>query len=267
MECCDGYCRPSELRAAAIVSCSSPGEYHNVYLRCHRLISTCSAPARLYCDYAITTQPRRSLDRAPGVVTRTVDRTFVSLSRREMQSSTTHVSNTSTVGASHLVPGDVLDSLPTGENARQVDIDLESMSSTAHDLPHMPHLQSMTKLRAFLSDATDVPRAYTARDIRHRYLLWRSQGVLHNLSSTDISSLIRLLGTLSLSTSNELYSSIHSHPRVSHMSRSAYAPHWDLLTTMYRDKRYSLRYPLPPSDRYWMMRAYLAMFLERGSSG
>ena len=51
------------------------------------------------------------------------------------------------------------------------------------------------------------------------------------------------------------------------MSRSTYAPHWDLLTTIYRDKRYSLRYPLPPSDRYWMMRAYLAMFLERGSSG
>ncbi|TBU43773.1 hypothetical protein BD309DRAFT_863645 [Dichomitus squalens] len=124
----------------------------------------------------------------------------------------------------------------------------------------------MAKLRAFLSGVPDVPRTYTIRDIRHRYLLWKSHGVLRNLSPMDISSLICLLGTLSLSTSTVPYSTLYSHPGAPLMKCPTYNPPWELLATLFCDKRYSLRYPLVSSDRYWMMRTYLARFSERASS-
>ncbi|KAI1797240.1 hypothetical protein LXA43DRAFT_1089124 [Ganoderma leucocontextum] len=122
----------------------------------------------------------------------------------------------------------------------------------------------MAKLRAFLSEERDIPHSYTIRDIRHRYVLWKSNGALHNLSPTDMSSLIRLLGTLSIPPSTTPLGLFHTHPRASHMPPSV--PHWRFLATVFRDKRYSLRYPLLPSDRYWMMRAHLAGFFERVQS-
>ncbi|KAM5531013.1 hypothetical protein V8D89_015340 [Ganoderma adspersum] len=124
----------------------------------------------------------------------------------------------------------------------------------------------MAKVRAFLSEERDMPHPYTIRDLRHRYVLWKSNGVLHHFSPVDMSSLIRLLGTLSISLPTKPISSFHTHPRTSHMPPSAFVPQWRFLTTVFRDKRYSLRYPLLPSDRYWMMRAHLAAFFERVQS-
>ncbi len=130
-----------------------------------------------------------------------------------------------------------------------------------------PHVHSMAKLRTFLSEERDVPNSYTIRDIRHRYVLWKSDGVLHNFGPTDMSSLIRLLGTLSILPSTKPLGLFHSHSRAFHMPPSAFVPHWRFLATVFRDKRYALRYPLLPSDRYWMMRAHLAGFFERVESG
>lgn len=129
-----------------------------------------------------------------------------------------------------------------------------------------PHVRSMAKLRAFLSEEQEILPPYTIRDLRHRYVLWKSSGVLHNLSPMDMSSLICLLGTLSISPSTKPLGSLHTHPRASHMSLSVVVPQWRFLATVFRDKRYSLRYPLLPSDRYWMMRTHLAAFFEQVQS-
>ena len=125
-------------------------------------------------------------------------------------------------------------------------------------LPEPPHVASMAKLRVFLSDEL-VVQPMTVRDIRHRYILWKSTGVLEDLRSDDMSNLIRLLGTLSTSESGRPHDSPHVHPRAFNMAQSTFVPHWDLIERIGQDKRW-LRYPLLPSDHYWLMRAALARF-------
>ncbi|KAI0787775.1 hypothetical protein C8Q74DRAFT_1196813 [Fomes fomentarius] len=118
----------------------------------------------------------------------------------------------------------------------------------------------MAKLRAFLFDQSS-PWLFTVRDIRHRYTLWKSAGVLRDLHSEDMSALICLLGTLSTSELRKPHASSHAHPRAFHMSKAASAPYWQFIERIGQDKRW-LRYPLLPSDHYWLMRAALARVSE-----
>ena len=121
-----------------------------------------------------------------------------------------------------------------------------------------PHVRSMARLRALLSRQDALP-SLTVRDIRHRYALWKSSAVLNDLRSDDLSSLIRLLGTLSVSEYGKPQHIPHSHPHALHMPRTNFAPHWEFIERIGHDKRW-LRYPLLPSDHYWLMRAALARY-------
>ncbi|KAI0707413.1 hypothetical protein C8Q76DRAFT_800739 [Earliella scabrosa] len=116
----------------------------------------------------------------------------------------------------------------------------------------------MARLRALLS-RQDAPPSLTVRDIRHRYALWKSSAVLNDLRSDDMSSLIRLLGTLSVSEYGKPPHIPHSHPHALHMPKTNFAPHWEFIERIGHDKRW-LRYPLLPSDHYWLMRAALARY-------
>ncbi|KAI0635804.1 hypothetical protein C8Q77DRAFT_1052554 [Trametes polyzona] len=119
----------------------------------------------------------------------------------------------------------------------------------------------MAQLRAFL-DADilgNESRRYTVRQIRHRYMLWNHDGVLHHLGSRYMSALICLLGSLSIAVPGKLPSSPHTHRRLPDMPVSNYVPHWNLVIRIGRDKQ-RLRYPLLPSDHYWLMHAYTSQY-------
>ncbi|TFK94041.1 hypothetical protein K466DRAFT_477410 [Polyporus arcularius HHB13444] len=119
----------------------------------------------------------------------------------------------------------------------------------------------MGKLRDFLSSQPN-PRPMTVREIRHRYQFWKTHHVLHKMTSLELSSLIRLLGTLSISEYGHPQTSLYTHPRASQMPESTFVPHWTFLKQVGKDKRW-LRHPLLPSDHYWLLRAYLALFWEQ----
>ncbi|KAI0368685.1 hypothetical protein BV20DRAFT_947649 [Pilatotrama ljubarskyi] len=125
----------------------------------------------------------------------------------------------------------------------------------------------MAQLRAFLDAATlhENSRRYTVREIRHHYLTWKREGVLHHFGPHHLSSLISLLGSLSIASPGKRPDALHTHGRLSDMSEIDYAPHWDLVLGMCGDKR-RLRYPLSTSDIYWLMRAGIARFWEHTES-
>ncbi|KAI9000605.1 hypothetical protein BD414DRAFT_451072 [Trametes punicea] len=125
------------------------------------------------------------------------------------------------------------------------------------------HASSLERLRSFLHDhSLDDPMSpYSARQIRHRYLLWKREGSLRHLSSHDMSSLISFFGTLSMSTPGKPYKSIYAHRRLPDMPEVSFCPHWHLVLGICRDKQW-LRYPLLQSDLYWLMRARLVRFWE-----
>ncbi|KAI0326612.1 hypothetical protein GY45DRAFT_1328662 [Cubamyces sp. BRFM 1775] len=126
-----------------------------------------------------------------------------------------------------------------------------------------PHLQSLEKVQAFLHAAAldeGSPR-FSARRIRDRYLCWKREGRLNHIGSSDMTSLISLFGSLSVSSYGEHYTSLHGHRRLKDMPESSFGPHWDMVLGICSDKRW-LRRPLSTSDQYWLMRARLARFQE-----
>ncbi|KAI0661614.1 hypothetical protein C8Q70DRAFT_910326 [Cubamyces menziesii] len=126
-----------------------------------------------------------------------------------------------------------------------------------------PHLLSVEKLRAFLhAPALDGGSSrFSARHIRHRYLYWKREGRLGHINSNDMTSLICLFGSLSVSSPTEHYTSLHGHRRLGDMPESSFDSHWDMVLGICSDKRW-LRHPLSISDQYWLMRARLVRFQE-----
>ncbi|KAI0833323.1 hypothetical protein BC628DRAFT_1308336 [Trametes gibbosa] len=121
----------------------------------------------------------------------------------------------------------------------------------------------MARLRAFL-DSESLgydSRKYTIRQIRHRYVLWKRDGVLHLLGPRCMSSIVCLLGSLSLSDPGNPSNSFHTHPRQSDMPASNNAPHWDMVVAICQDKQ-RLHFPLLTSDRYWLMRAHIVRYRD-----
>ncbi|KAH9902908.1 hypothetical protein C8Q73DRAFT_785532 [Cubamyces lactineus] len=119
----------------------------------------------------------------------------------------------------------------------------------------------MEDVRAFLHATVldeGSPR-FSARHIRHQYLSWKREGRLKRVGSVDLTSLICLFGSLSVSSPGERYTSLHGHRRLRDMPESSFGPHWDMVLGICSDKRW-LRRPLSTSDQYWLMRARLARF-------
>ena len=123
----------------------------------------------------------------------------------------------------------------------------------------------MAKLRAFLSLHEASP-ILSPRQIRHRYILWAEQGVLGDLGAKDMSLLVRLLGTLSTSKSTQVSKDLYVHPKAAQMPESAFGDHWDLITQVVAHKRW-LKYPLYPSDHYWLLRRDIARFWKHFRDG
>lgn len=119
-------------------------------------------------------------------------------------------------------------------------------------------LKSMGKCRDFLSTKPN-PLPLAVHELRNRYKFWRAKRVLGHMTSSELSSLICLLGTLSISEYGHPQASPYTHPRAFQMDEFAFAPHWAFIEEIIHDKG-RLRYPLLSSDHYWQMRAHLARF-------
>ncbi|KAH9856586.1 hypothetical protein C2E23DRAFT_721833 [Lenzites betulinus] len=126
----------------------------------------------------------------------------------------------------------------------------------------------MSQLCAFLGSKTLSPesRRYSVRQIRHRYFVWKREGVLHLLGPRYMSAIICLLGSLSLATHEPSPNSPHTHPRQTDMPASNRAPHWNMIIRICQDKE-RLHLPLLTSDRYWLMHAHIVRFREYTASG
>ncbi|KAI0359988.1 hypothetical protein OH77DRAFT_1394477 [Trametes cingulata] len=125
----------------------------------------------------------------------------------------------------------------------------------------------MAHLRTFLDSVTlhDDCRRYTVREIRHCYLTWKREGVLRHFGPLHLSSLISLLGSISMTSPGRCTSSLHTHRRVSDIPAADREPHWDLVLTICLDKQ-GMQYPLSKADVYWLMRAHISRFWEHADS-
>lgn len=85
-------------------------------------------------------------------------------------------------------------------------------------------------------------------------------------SASNMSDLIRFLGTLSLRHSGDLPSSSYLHPGACSMLGNTKDVHWDFIERIVGDK-YRLQYPLFLTDRYWLMRGSLAKFWQQVQTG
>ncbi|PCH42489.1 hypothetical protein WOLCODRAFT_163828 [Wolfiporia cocos MD-104 SS10] len=81
------------------------------------------------------------------------------------------------------------------------------------------------------------------------------------LTSAELSSLISLFGSLSLSAPQQVYSSVYRHHFLPHFPETAFRPHWTLVKVIIHRKR-KLHMPLSKADRYWLMRAHLAQSVD-----
>lgn len=266
MECCDGLCRPSESGAAAIMSCEGSGKRLHVTSvvesHCNDYSSIHAASFSSLRGVPVTSRGLLSTD-AARCLSHPSSRVFA-------PSAYHHASGHAYSSASALDPPASSPSSTTSlEEAKELAVSDAISPVNAHDASQdAPHQSSMAQLRVFLDlDALhDDSRRYTVRHIRHRYLLWKRENVLHHLEPRYMSSVIRLLGSLSISTPGKPFNSLHAHPRLPDMPESNYTPQWGMIIMLCNDKQ-RLRYPLWTSDRYWLMRARIAKYREHAATG
>lgn len=139
--------------------------------------------------------------------------------------------------------------------------DTRSSATTSSDT------YALTALKAMLSHdnvGSAEPTVHTANTIRSLYNSIKVRGQLRALTAADFSGLIALLGTLSLSTSEASYRSVHAHPLaagVSARSKGGDRSYWPLITQLVREKK-SQHAQLAPSDHFYAMHARLADLVE-----
>ena len=126
------------------------------------------------------------------------------------------------------------------------------------------HPHSMAELREFLYSQGSAP-TLTISEIRRRYISWAVEGTLRDLSAQDMSLLIRLFGTLSVTEQGHPSKALYVHPMASQMQPDALGSHWDMITHIVGHKRW-LKYPLHHSDHYWLLRRNLARYWEHRHS-
>lgn len=123
-----------------------------------------------------------------------------------------------------------------------------------------PELSPVDSLVKLLSLSAPTTISLSIDTFCALYLSAKRLSHLNRLPSTHFIAFVNLLGTLSLSTSNSLYQSINCHPLAASMSQDSFREHWTLLIEVLQDKKQfgTFRRTLSNSDRYWLMRAYLA---------
>lgn len=124
--------------------------------------------------------------------------------------------------------------------------------------------QALSILKSFLSSANDMEHALpvvgvpTTNTIRSLYFSIKNHNVLRRLTPTEMSSLIQLYGSLSMSTRDKVYHSIHSHPFTDTLlSRQPSRTYWPFVVKLGLDK--DRIYGLCSSDHFWLMHAHLAL--------
>ena len=123
------------------------------------------------------------------------------------------------------------------------------------------------------------PQLETIHDIKNLYYTAKANNYLTSLSSEELSSLIRLFGTLSLSPNlrstslkNIKITDYSLHPLASPLvkrSSSSKDDYWAVVISISKDKR-QLGYSLSKVDNYWLMHAALDeayKHYSKGSSG
>ncbi|KAI0775318.1 hypothetical protein BD413DRAFT_662612 [Trametes elegans] len=222
---------------------------------------------RVVCGCALRVS-REPLSGYPLTNTAPFGRNFSSSSAGRQRGHTSCPSGTSeTLTDSSATCTDGRGSHPVKLQPMEVDAHLVGNSAASPRLPTGPHVSSMAELHAFLNVKKlrrDTPR-YTVRKIRHRYMTWKTDGVLHHLSAHDMSALICLLGSLIVSVPGRPRPSSHSHRRLHDMSATASHPRWELVLGICRDKQ-QLGHSLFTSDLYWRMRGLIARFEENAAS-
>ena len=249
MECCDGPCRPFGSQVAAIMSCKASGEQFHI---CDPLADNNGADCYRSASSVATSRP-----------------TLTRLSRNPSPSAHDYTTSSIQGHQCHGMPGPVNPLVGQGEwHAEAANDGCMFIADAMKDQPdprsmNAPHPLSVEKLRAFLhAPALDGGSSrFSARHIRHRYLSWKREGRLGHINSNDMTSLICLFGSLSVSSPTEHYTSLHGHRRLGDMPESSFDSHWDMVLGICSDKRW-LRHPLSISDQYWLMRARLVRFQE-----
>ena len=140
--------------------------------------------------------------------------------------------------------------------------------SATHKTTSLPNTSRITTLKAFLSRdnlTSTHPTLHTANTIRSLYLSAEARSQLNDLSARELSVLISLFGSLSLSTPGLPYRSIYAHPFTQAISerhpQGFCRSYWPMVAQLVSAK-VSLYRKLGPSDCYHAMRGQLAGVLE-----
>jgi|ERR1700722_580879 len=116
----------------------------------------------------------------------------------------------------------------------------------------------LTLLRIFLSRsnlASSTPHKHTVNTLKSLYTSIKTRSQLAQLGSGRITTLINLLGSLSLSSSKHLC--VNDHGSLSNTDCKPLRSYWTFVLMMAKDKERLGKY-LSNLDRYWVMRAELA---------
>lgn len=120
-------------------------------------------------------------------------------------------------------------------------------------------------LKALLSSdnlARPKPTVYTANTIRSIYRSVKAYGLLRDLTATELSALISLFGSLSLSSPGVPYRSIYAHSLAAHLPDKGKSgrSYWTLIAELVLEKK-RLHRRLSRSDHFYAMHAQLGGLL------
>ncbi|KAI0084046.1 hypothetical protein BDY19DRAFT_1078343 [Irpex rosettiformis] len=105
---------------------------------------------------------------------------------------------------------------------------------------------------------SSTPPIPTSTTLQSLYYTIKANSQLHGLTAAELSSLIAVFGSLSVSTPDQPYSFIHAHPWSKALQEEG--PHltfWPLVSELGADKL-GLSQTLCASDHFWLMHLYLA---------
>ncbi|KAI0346621.1 hypothetical protein BDW22DRAFT_1352777 [Trametopsis cervina] len=209
----------------------------------------CTTPAKPGCltlsELAVTTVLSEEQGRAGNNV-------FVQSEATNAHTVVTQSSIDDSTGARDTIP----------HASADADLDASSPDHPAEVTPLSTH-DSLAQLQQLLSATTtddslasnNIP---TTNDIRSLYYSVKSHSQLHQLDSAQMSSLISLFGSLSLSTSGQPYSSIYAHPHTARfLEKASGTTYWQLVCQFGVDKGFLHQIPTD-SDHFWLMQAQLA---------
>ncbi|KAJ3559807.1 hypothetical protein NM688_g110 [Phlebia brevispora] len=144
------------------------------------------------------------------------------------------------------------------DDARYALPDAGLSNAPTDDAHPNPTPTSLSKLKSLLSPSAGSPSAYIhPTTVRSLYMSVKARSQLHKLTAADMSILMNLFGSLSLSTPDQTYHGAFAYPVSASSRASKERSHWSFLIRIATDKQ-RVHKGLAPSDHYWVMLARLA---------